>query len=117
MVEAAGPCVETRDLVGPARSRIPILAAALVAGRKRQAASNDHGCIPLPSSEQQVRRSGSVAQELLAPAERQLVNRRQNQDAVPVEILTSVTLRQIRLVAAVVDIGPGVGVEPVELQE
>src|SRR5260370_3498375 len=101
---------------GTAWSRVPIQAAILVVRRKRQTASNDHGRIPLPASYEQVHRSRAVAKELLAPAKRQLINRRQNQDAIAVEILTSVPLTQIRLIAAIVVIGPRVSIGPIEGQ-
>src|ERR1700730_13267828 len=115
-IEAAGSHVETSALVGPSRSCIPVEAAVLVGGRERQATSNDHGRIPLPSSEEQVRHPRTVSHKPLAPAERQLVDRSQNQDAVAVEVLTPVTLTQIRLVIAIVVIGPRVGVGAVERQ-
>src|SRR5713226_668772 len=108
--------MEGADLVGTARSGIPVLAAFGIARRPRQAASDGQGCVPLPSAEEQVCGAGSVAQELLAPANRQLVDRSQNKNAVAVPVLTSVALTQIRLVAAVVVISSGVRVEPLQRQ-
>jgi len=81
--------VETSALVGTARS-VSLSSRSSGSWGRTAGRFQYHGCIPLPATT-----SKSIARELLpgtsCSAERQLVNRRQNQDAVTVEVLTPVT--------------------------
>src|SRR5580704_17898445 len=46
IVEAAGPHMEAPDLVRTAGPRVAVGIALVVARGKRQAAADDHGCVP-----------------------------------------------------------------------
>ena len=94
---------------GPARSRVPIQVAVRVAGRERQTTAQSEGCVPLPSADQQVQSTTDISEEVFAAADWQFVKRRQNKNAVPVKVAASIALTQIRLIAAVVVVGPGKG--------
>src|SRR5258708_24391710 len=61
IVKAAGSQVEATTLAWATRSCIPIKPAILVAGGERQATSNDHGCIPLPSTKEHFSSTRNVA--------------------------------------------------------